>query len=128
MPGTINWMDAQTSCVAWGGNLSTIDSKQVDSLLLVLLPTIEYQHYCWIGLNDLQNEAGTNASAFVWVDGSNSTYRHFGTLRFQRPSNNESTYDCVSFRYDYDDELSDGWFDRPCNHYAYCYFCQKPGK
>ena len=33
----------------------------------------------WIGLNDRSVEAGTDANSFVWVDGSDSTYRQFAT-------------------------------------------------
>ena len=33
----------------------------------------------WIGLNDISDEAGTDASRFVWTDGSDSTYRQFAT-------------------------------------------------
>ena len=124
--GTIPWMDAQTSCVAWGGNLTTIYSKQLDSLLYILLIQL-YHHTCWIGLNDITTEAGTNASAFVWVDGSTSTYRQFGTTGWLRPGNNDSTYDCVAIRYNFYG-WSDGWADRGCNHYCYCYICQKLGK
>ena len=127
-PDTIGWVESQANCVAWGGNLTTIDSKQVDSLLYAMLPTVTYQRACWIGLNDLENEAGTDASAFVWVDGSTSTYRQFGTSDYQRPSNSDSSYDCVGFRYDVSGGLSDGWYDKGCDHFAYCYFCQKPGK
>ena len=119
----IHWTTAQTNCVTWGGNLVTIDSKQVDSLLYYI--TSDYT--CWIGLNDRDNEAGNNGSAFVWVDGSTSTYRQWDTVYNNEPDGNINTeYDCVSFRYN--DGAASGWDDRTCNAYIYCYFCQKSGK
>ena len=123
-PDRVPWKTAQLNCVNGGGNLSTIDSKQIDSLLYYML-TLEYK--CWIGLNDLAFEAGTNGSAFVWVDGSNSTYRQWDTIYNNEPNGNTNAeFDCVSFRYL--DGASNGWDDRTCNAYAYCYFCQKSGK
>ena len=107
----------------WGGNLVTIDSKQVDSLLYYM--TSGYT--CWIGLNDRDTEAGNNGSAFVWADGSTSTYRQWDTIYNNEPDGNTNAgYDCVSFRYQ--DGASDGWDDRTCDAYVFCYFCQKSGK
>ena len=121
----IHWLTAQANCMSWGGNLITIDSKQIDSLLFYL--TTSYT--CWIGLNDRDNEAGLNASAFVWVDGSTSTYRQFDTIANTNgePDDPDGNRDCVGFRYG--NYLgSDGWDDRECDAHVYCYFCQKSGK
>ena len=74
----IAWSTAQSECVTWGGNLVTIDSKQVDSLLYYM--TSDYT--CWIGLNDRDNEAGNISSAFVWVDGSTSTGGYGSGIRY----------------------------------------------
>ena len=120
------WITAQLNCIDWGGNLTTIDSKQIDSLLYYMI-TLEYK--CWIGLNDIAFEAGTNGNAFVWVDGSGSasTYRQWDTIYNNEPDGaTNAEFDCVSFRYL--DGASNGWDDRTCNVYAYCYFCQKSGK
>ena len=121
----IHWLTAQANCMSWGGNLITIDSKQIDSLLFYL--TTSYT--CWIGLNDKDNEAGLNASAFVWVDGSTSTYRQFDTIANPNgePDDTNGDRDCVGFRYGHN-LGSDGWDDRECYAYVDCYFCQKPGK
>ena len=106
----------------------TIYSKQIDSLLYHLTTEITS---CWIGLNDINNEAGKNANAFVWVDGSTSTYRQFATITKgdTEPSGTFGVIqrDCVDFRFG-NDGSSDGWDDRECNANVYCYFCQKPGK
>ena len=125
---TITWLSSQLNCYNWGGNLATIDSKQIDSLLYYL--TTAYS--CWIGLNDRTTEAGTDASAFVWADGSTSTYRQFATITNgmgTEPSGDIPTAerDCVDFRFG-NDGSSDGWDDRECDAHVFCYFCQKSGK
>ena len=120
----ISWLKSQLNCNNWGGNLATIESKQIDSLLYYLT-TVS----CWIGLNDITTEAGTDASAFVWVDGSTSTYRQFATITNgmgTEPSGGTNR-DCVDFRFG-NDGSSDGWDDRECNAHVFCYFCQKSGK
>ena len=68
---SIDWVDSETSCIAWNGHLATIRSQQEDRLWLHSTVSIE-QIECYIGLNDRENDAGTNADAFVWVDGSDS--------------------------------------------------------
>ena len=119
----IIWTAAQSNCTNWGGNLVTIDSKQVDSLLYHM--TSDYS--CWIGLNDRDNEAGNNGSAFVWVDGSTSTYRQWDTINNIEPNGaNNAEYDCVSIRYF--NGAANGWDDRTCDSFVSCYFCQKSGK
>ena len=121
----IAWVESQLNCLIWEGNLATIESKQIDSLLFYL--TTSYT--CWIGLIDRDNEAGLNASAFVWVDGSTSTYRQFDTIANPNgePDDSDGNSDCVGFRYG-QDLGSDGWDDRGCDSYVFCYFCQKSGK
>ena len=123
-PDRIPWITAGLDCIDWGGNLATIDSKQTDSLLYYMITS---SYTCWIGLNDRGNEAGNNGSAFVWVDGSTSTYRQWNTINNNEPDGaTNAEFDCVSFRYA--DGASDGWDDRECYASVHCYFCQKSGK
>ena len=86
----------------------------------------------WIGLNDRSVEAGTDASSFVWADGSDSTYRQFATSPESQayPRATGGNWDCVSFRYRRPplNTLSDGWHDRPCDSTIFSYFCSKPGE
>ena len=63
--------------MAWNGDLATVKSQHEDSLLLHSIVTIQNVS-CFIGLNNRANNAMTNVSAYVWVDGSDSTYRQFG--------------------------------------------------
>ena len=120
----ITWVDSQLNCLIWEGNLVTIESKQIDSLLYYLIPK---DFACWIGLNDRTSEAGTNANAFVWVDGSTSSYRQFDTVASVNPDETDGSKDCVRFRYNLNGQ-SDGWDDRMCDSSVKCYFCQKSGK
>ena len=79
-------------------------------------------------MNDIQHDAGTDESAFVWVDGSNSTYRNFGTLAVEFPVANEN-HDCVRARYRSTfGVLSQGWANVECTTARGCYYCSKPGK
>ena len=95
-------------------------------MLFYSIPDLETTFTCHIGLNDINNEAGTDGDAFVWVDGSNSTYRKWGTLTITYPSPNID-FDCVRLRYRTDGVLSYGWLNAPCRDTRNCYFCSKQG-
>ena len=86
-------------------------------------------HYsCHIGLNDIQHDAGIDESAFVWVDGSNSTYRNLGTVETNLPTAYE-IHDCVRARYRSTfGILSQRWVNSECTTARSCYYCSKPGK
>ena len=90
----INQLGAQIQCINWGGNLATIKSSVEDSLILYSIPDSEIAFSCHIGLNDIDNEAGTDGSTFVWIDSSNNAYRNFGTLGQGYPVTNDGS-DCV---------------------------------
>ena len=127
-PESINWVDSETSCIAWNGHLATIRSQQEDTLLLHSTLNIDNVE-CFIGLNDGENDAGTDPDAFVWVDGSNSTYRQFGTsFGYTFPVGVNDGDDCVRFRYVIRNTISNGWFNRRCDVFRSCYFCNRPGK
>ncbi|KAI6647147.1 Receptor-type tyrosine-protein phosphatase C-like [Oopsacas minuta] len=95
----INWITAQLYCINWGGNLATIKSAEEDSLLFYSITDLDNAFSCFIGLNDIDVEAGTDASAFVWIDGSASTYRNFDSLIGINPGDSNAPWDCVRFRY-----------------------------
>ena len=124
----IDWHSAELLCLDWGGNLATIKSAEEDSLLFYSITNITNEFTCHIGLNDIDNDAGTNESAFVWVDGSTSSYRNFGKLTHNFPRNN-TDFDCVRYRYrNSASDLSQGWLNARCEEERNCYFCSKPGK
>ena len=112
--------------MSWEGNLATIKSDVVDSLLLYSSPDLDTIFTCHIGLNDIDNEAGTDGNAFVWIDGSTSSYRNWGTLGIAYPKEDDN-FDCVRNRYR-TGILSQGWLNDPCTVERNCYFCSKPGK
>ena len=99
---------------------------------MYFLTNINTHSATWIGLNDINEEAGTDASSFVWVDGSDSTYRQFATSPESEayPRATDGNWDCVSFRYFRDPfyTLSNGWHNRPCGSVVFSYFCNKPGE
>ena len=106
-------------CMAWSGNLATIKSAVEDSLLLYSSPDLDTIFTCHIGLNR------GGGSAFVWEDGSTSSYRNWG-MNF--PSGDPNR-DCVRNRYNAaGGVLSQGWLNDPCSVARNCYFCSKPGK
>ena len=116
--------------MAWNGHLATIRSQQEDTLLLHSIVNIQTIS-CFIGLNDRENDAMTDASEFVWVDGSDSVYRQFGNsfeLTLPFGSYQWNTDDCVRFRYTLNGEISNGWLNQGCDVERSCYFCNRPGK
>ena len=124
---TSTWLDAQLNCISWGGNLATIKSEEEDSLLYYSTTDIPTPYGCYIGLNDILNEAGTDGSVYTWVDGSSSDYRNFETGF----PNNLVDRDCVQFRYIMGMRggvLSDGWNNKACSIGNNCHFCTKTGK
>ena len=122
---TSTWLNAQLNCINWGGNLATIKSEEEDSLLYYSTTDITLPYGCYIGLNDILNEAGTNGGAYTWVDGSSSDYRNFET---GFPVVNVD-HNCVQFRYNTGGNvLSDGWNNKVCSIGNNCHFCTKTGK
>ena len=79
----INWLDAQSSCAIWGGDLTSITTERENNYLYTIIPDTESSG--WIGLNDRDVE-GT----YTWIDGTGFTQPTFGTAL----SNNEAN-DCV---------------------------------
>ncbi|KAI6647380.1 Low affinity immunoglobulin epsilon Fc receptor-like [Oopsacas minuta] len=102
----INWGDSRQQCLSSGYNLATISSSEENTLLLSI---VTGSGNCWIGLNDMANE-GT----FVWVDGSDSTYRNFDNGQ----PDLGSLENCVEFR------PNGRWNDAQCLLQIFtCYFC-----
>uniref|UniRef100_A0A8D0GKR9 C-type lectin domain-containing protein n=1 Tax=Sphenodon punctatus TaxID=8508 RepID=A0A8D0GKR9_SPHPU len=67
-----NWIDARSACQAFGGNLATINSKEVQAFLTVLLRNISTD--TWVGLNDKNVRW-----RFLWTDGSGLDYTNWAT-------------------------------------------------
>ena len=119
---SIDWSAAQSNCENWGGNLATITSYKEDRMLNPLTNVKDY-FSCWIGLNDMSIEAGSDSSKFVWKDGSTSTYRNLVMF-----PNNWNISDCVAYRYEMSDgTISTGWQNLACNQLTNCSYCTKSG-
>ena len=116
----LNWQEARSKCMSWGGDLASIRSSDEEKFIL----SIGKSHYgsCWIGHHDRYNEAGNNATLFVSLDGSLSLYRNFYSALSD--SYGYSYKDCVHLR----KWKQDGWDDRACSNELYCYVCAKPSK
>jgi Concanavalin A-like lectin/glucanases superfamily/Lectin C-type domain len=69
-----DWTNAQSSAVALGGNLATINDAAEDAWVYAAFSSAGgLPRTMWIGLNDAQTEG-----AFVWVSGETPTYTHWG--------------------------------------------------
>ena len=118
-----NWLNAQLNCISWGGNLATIKSEEEDSLLLYT--TTDTHFSCYIGLNDILNEANGIEGDYTWVDGSSGLYRNFE----QGFPASIVDHDCVRFRYRMaSGDFSQGWVNGVCSLPYNCHFCTKSGK
>ena len=68
----INWLDAQSSCAIWGGDLTSITTERENNYLNTIITSSVGN--CWIGLNDRDVE-GT----YTWIDGTMVSYTDWTT-------------------------------------------------
>ena len=66
----INWLDAQSSCAIWGGDLTSITTETENNYLYTIIP--DTVSNCWIGLNDRDVE-GT----YTWIDGTTVSHTNW---------------------------------------------------
>ena len=66
----INWLDAQSSCAIWGGDLTSITTERENNYLNTIITSSVGN--CWIGLNDRDVE-GT----YTWIDGTTVSYANW---------------------------------------------------
>ena len=62
-----NWLDAQSSCAIWGGDLTSITTQRENNYLNTLITSSVGN--CWIGLNDRDVEG-----MYTWIDGTTVSY------------------------------------------------------
>ncbi len=94
--GPLTWADARANCLAWGGDLVSIESADEDAFVASLLDVS-----VWIGASDQ-----TTDGAFTWADGSAVVFANWGVNQpdaFPGP-------DCVEKR----QENGEAWYDQPC--------------
>ncbi|KAI6653670.1 Von Willebrand factor D and EGF domain-containing protein-like, partial [Oopsacas minuta] len=82
----INWLDAQSSCAVWGGDLTSITTERENNYLYTIIP--DTVSNCWIGLNDRSVE-GT----YTWTDGS--AYGHTNWTGSEPSISNEDCVDII---------------------------------
>ena len=78
----INWLDAQSSCAIWGGDLTSITTERENNYLNTLITSVSN---CWIGLNDRDVEG-----MYTWIDGTTVSYTNWTST----PSDNTNS-NCV---------------------------------
>ena len=67
----MNWNEAQSTCVVWGGDLASIPTQRVNNFMQTITYNTNSEY--WIGLYGDINDN------FIWNDGTISNYRNFGT-------------------------------------------------
>ena len=70
MSTPINWLDAQSSCAIWGGDLTSITTERENNYLNTLITSSVGN--CWIGLNDRDVEG-----MYTWIDGTTVSYTNW---------------------------------------------------
>ena len=66
----INWLDAQSSCAIWSGDLTSITTERENNYLNTIITSSVGN--CWIGLND----KGTEGS-YTWIDDTTVSYTNW---------------------------------------------------
>lgn len=102
----LTWSDARADCLAWGGDLVSIESAEEDAAVASLLEVS-----VWTGASDQ-----TADGVFTWADGSPIVFGNWGNGQpdaFPGP-------DCVEKR----QETGEAWYDQPCTS-ANAYVCER---
>ena len=102
----INWLDAQSSCAIWGGDLTSITTKRENNYLNTIIPDAVSSY--WIGLNDRSEE-----DVLTWIDGTSYTLPGFVTVH----SNIEAN-DCVHANND------SNWYPVSCTSTQSSFICK----
>ena len=80
----INWLDAQSSCAVWGGDLTSITTERENNLLYTAIS--DTVSNCWIGLYERDGDG-----VYQWVDGTALSYTNWAANEPNAPT----TDDCV---------------------------------
>ena len=105
----INWLDAQSSCAIWGGDLTSITTERENNYLNTIITNSVGN--CWIGLNDRDLE-GT----YTWIDGTTLSYTNWTST----PSNNTKS-NCAQIN-----NTGNGtWESMSCNITLNAFLCQR---
>ena len=118
--GQLTWTQAEQNCRMSGGHLASIESEAESNILASIEGASNRE--CWIGLNDINVEAGTDETQFTWIDGTDNLYRDF---QVGQPTNDSPDEDFVYLRTNIGDS---GWVNAPSTRTNDCYFCKRLSK
>ena len=106
----INWLDAQSSCAIWGGDLTSITTQRENNYLYTIIPDTVSNY--WIGLNDRDVE-GT----YTWIDGTELGYTNWTSTM-----SNHTNSVCVQANY-----TGEGcWYSVNCEDTSNTFVCKRP--
>ena len=106
----INWLDAQSSCAIWGGDLTSITTHRENNYLNTLITSSVGD--CWIGLNDRSTE-GT----YTWIDSTELDYTNWKSSM----SYNSRGF-CVQIN-----NIDNGyWYSVNCEETSNTFVCKRP--
>jgi cysteine-rich repeat protein len=100
---TTDWFSAENICEQNGGTLAVPDSAAENAFILTVRPSAAEM---WIGINDINSEAGNNGALFQKVTGGLISFVNF---HVNQPSDTNGTEDCVHYDFGNPD-----WNDFPC--------------
>jgi cysteine-rich repeat protein len=108
----IDWFSAESICEQNGGTLAVPDTIEENAFILTVRPSVAEM---WIGINDINVEAGTNGNAFVEVTGDLVSLNNF------RPGepNSSGDEDCVHFGFN-----ESRWNDFSCGNALDHFVCE----
>ena len=117
MDDSLNWNQAEDSCVAWGGHLASIHSKDTK---ILLNGTRNQDRFTWIGLSDTAND-----SVYLRTDETPYNYENFFP---GEPNGGQGEESCVQLLSKNMGALT--WNNYSCNNNTYLddatsYICQK---
>jgi hypothetical protein len=102
----LTWEAARNSCIDLGGDLASITTVAVQTLLFDLQSEVDF----WIGGNDL-----TTDTTFAWINGDEWIYDNWNTNQ----PNHLGGQDCVKMKKD-----TGRWDDVSCGR-EFMFACQK---
>ena len=109
--GGINWLDAQSSCAVWGGDLTSITTERVNNLLYTAIS--ETVSNCWIGLYERDGDG-----MYQWIDGTVLSYTNWTGSAPTATNDN----DCVQMN----TNGAGSWIATDCEGTSNRFICKKP--
>ena len=70
-PQKLNWFDARSVCVSFGGDLASFHSAEENAAAAAILPEDSSYNYVWIGMQDTITQG-----EWFWVDGTPMDYHN----------------------------------------------------